>query len=153
MSKKRKSSQTQTFSPMTIGAGLLALVLIAAVFMLFSDRQEQAVGEAAVYPTEINVREAAAKRDAGVFLLDVREPFEWAESHIPGATHIPLGELQQRLDELPADQEVVVVCRSGNRSQTGRDILLAAGWEQVTSMSGGILDWQAAGYATAPGRP
>jgi rhodanese-related sulfurtransferase len=148
MSKKRKSSQTQSFSPMTIGAGLLALILIAAVFMLFSSQQE---GDTAVYPTEINVQEAAAKRDAGVLLLDVREPFEWAESHIPGATHIPLGELEQRLAELPADQEVVVVCRSGNRSQTGRDILLAAGWEQVTSMGGGILDWQAAGLPTVSG--
>jgi rhodanese-related sulfurtransferase len=151
MRKKRKSSQTQTFNPMNIGVGVLALVLIAAVFLLFSDQQEQAVGDAAVYPAEVTIQEAAAKRDAGAFILDVREQFEWDSFHIPGSTHIPLGELDQRLSELPAEQEVVVVCRTGNRSQVGRDILLAAGWEQATSMSGGVVDWQAAGYPIVSG--
>jgi rhodanese-related sulfurtransferase len=81
----------------------------------------------------------------------VREPDEWVESHIPGATLIPLGELASRVSEVPQDQEVVVVCRSGNRSAEGRDILLSAGFEHVTSMAGGVNQWKAAGFETVSG--
>jgi rhodanese-related sulfurtransferase len=151
MRKKKKSPQTQTFNPMNIGVGLLALVLIAAVFLLFSDQQEQVAGDTAVYPAEVSVADAVAMRDAGAYILDVREQFEWDSFHIPNSTHIPLGQLSQRLNELPTDREIVVVCRTGNRSQEGRDILLAAGWEQATSMSGGVVDWQAAGYPIVSG--
>ncbi|MEA5077769.1 MAG: rhodanese-like domain-containing protein, partial [Anaerolineaceae bacterium] len=69
----------------------------------------------------------------------------------PGATLIPLGELANRLSELPKDQEIVVVCRSGNRSAQGRDILLNAGFTNVTSMAGGMNQWSAAGYETTSG--
>jgi rhodanese-related sulfurtransferase len=151
MRKKKKSPQTQTFNPMNIGVGLLALVLIAAVFLLFSDQQEQVAGDTAVYPAEVSVADAVAMRDSGAYILDVREQFEWDSFHIPNSTHIPLGQLSQRLNELPTDREIVVVCRTGNRSQEGRDILLAAGWEQATSMSGGVVDWQAAGYPIVSG--
>jgi rhodanese-related sulfurtransferase len=102
-------------------------------------------------PPEISVAEAAAGRDAGAFILDVREPEEWDEFHIPGATLIPLGQLAARASEVPDGKEIIVVCRSGNRSAEGREILLAAGFEQVSSMAGGMLDWQAAGYATVSG--
>lgn len=102
-------------------------------------------------PSEISVNVAAAKRDAGAFILDVREPDEWVEFHIPGATLIPLGELEARVNEVPTDREVVVVCRSGNRSQVGRDILLNSDFKLVTSMAGGMKQWSAAGYDTASG--
>ena len=69
-------------------------------------------------------------RDEGVFVLDVRQPEEWDEIHIPGATLIPLDQLETRLSEVPQDQPVLVYCRSGNRSEEGRDILLAAGIEK-----------------------
>ena len=52
------------------------------------------------------------------------------------------------VNEVPADQDVVVICRSGNRSQTGRAILLDAGFENVTSTDGGMNAWSAAGYPT-----
>jgi rhodanese-related sulfurtransferase len=55
------------------------------------------------------------------------------------------------VNELPRDQEIVVVCRSGNRSQQGRDILLQAGFTQVTSMAGGLSQWRSAGYSTVTG--
>jgi len=84
-------------------------------------------------------------QDEGVFVLDVREQEEWDEYHAPMATLIPLGELQARLSEVPKDKEILVVCRSGNRSQEGRDILLAAGYN-ATSMAGGMKDWSAKGY-------
>jgi rhodanese-related sulfurtransferase len=102
-------------------------------------------------PDEIAVAEAAAKREAGAFILDVRTQEEWNEYHIPGATLIPLDQLETRLNEVPQDKEVVVVCRSGNRSKPGRDALKAAGYTQVTSMSGGLKEWQAANLPTVTG--
>jgi rhodanese-related sulfurtransferase len=54
--------------------------------------------------------------------------------------------LESRLAELPEDEPIVVVCRSGNRSQAGRDILLANGYEPATSMEGGLNAWRDAGY-------
>jgi len=102
-------------------------------------------------PAEISSTEAKAKKDAGAFMLDVREQSEWNEVHMPGATLIPLGQLANRLKDLPKDKEIVVVCRSGNRSATGRDILKQAGFTSVTSMAGGMNDWQAKGFAVATG--
>ncbi|MEW5990949.1 MAG: rhodanese-like domain-containing protein [Chloroflexota bacterium] len=99
----------------------------------------------------VTVAQAAALRDDGAFVLDVREPDEWAAGHIPGATLIPLGELATRIGELPRDLSIVVVCRSGNRSAQGRDILLSAGFPAVTSLDGGMADWTAAGMPVETG--
>jgi phage shock protein E len=106
---------------------------------------------AAPLPDTVSIAEAAAKREAGAFILDVRTPEEWNDYHIPGSTLIPLDQLENRLNEVPKDKEVVVVCRSGNRSQPGRDILKSAGFTQVTSMSGGLKEWKAAGLPTVTG--
>lgn len=103
------------------------------------------------YPLEISLEEAVAKHEEGVFILDVRQPDEWNEYHVAGSTLIPLGELASRVSELPRDQEIVVVCRSGNRSAQGRDILIEAGFTQVTSLAGGLSQWQAAGYPVVSG--
>jgi rhodanese-related sulfurtransferase len=105
----------------------------------------------AALPAEVDVAKAKELQAAGAFVLDVREPSEWVEGHIEGATLIPLGELESRVAEVPADKQVVVVCRSGNRSATGRDILLGAGLPSVTSMAGGVNDWGAAGYPLVTG--
>lgn len=143
-----QKSKQQGFSPALLWAGVGILAALLAGVLLFNPGKEAA---AETLPREISVTEAAALRDAGAFILDVREPEEWNESHIPGATLIPLGELAARVNEVPRDQKIVVVCRSGNRSQQGRDILLAAGFEQVTSMAGGIKQWKAAGFETVSG--
>jgi rhodanese-related sulfurtransferase len=102
-------------------------------------------------PLEVSVAEAATLRDAGAFVLDVREPDEWVAGHIPGATLIPLGELASRVAEVPRARDVVVVCRSGNRSAQGRDILLGAGHAAVTSMAGGMNDWAGSGRPIVTG--
>ena len=96
--------------------------------------------------------EAVAKQQEGAFILDVREPSEWNDAHIEGATLVPLGELESRVNELPRDQEIVVACRSGNRSAQARDVLLNDGFTQVTSMAGGLNQWKAAGYPTVSGQ-
>jgi rhodanese-related sulfurtransferase len=84
-------------------------------------------------------------QQSGTFVLDVRTQEEWDEYHAPNTTLIPLDQLQNRLSEVPKDREILVVCRSGNRSQQGRDILLTAGYN-ATSMTGGLKEWYAKGY-------
>ncbi len=97
-------------------------------------------------PAQISVDEAHQLYQEGVFFLDVRTQEEWDDFHAPNATLIPLDQLETRLNELPNNEQIVVVCRSGNRSQAGRDILLNNGFEQVTSMAGGLNAWRSAGY-------
>ena len=80
-----------------------------------------------------------------VVLIDVREQSEYDEVHIPGITLIPLGEVPQRLDEIPTDKTVIMTCRSGNRSGQATDFLRENGFDNVHNMSGGIGAWQAAG--------
>ncbi len=101
-------------------------------------------------PRAISVNEAYSMYQNGAFVLDVRTVEEWNEYHAPNTTLIPLDQLASRVNELPRDRDIVVVCRSGNRSQEGRDILLGAGFERVTSMTGGLLEWRANGYPIEP---
>lgn len=102
-------------------------------------------------PSEISVQEAFSLHQSGAFLLDVREPFEWDQIRIPTATLIPLGQLAARVNEVPRDRPILVLCRSGNRSLEGRDILRRAGFTNVTSVRGGLRQWYAAGFPTAQG--
>lgn len=128
--------------------GTIALVILAVLVWIVANGNSNA---GSGLPTEISVSEALAKREAGAFILDVRQPEEWNEAHIPDSTLIPLDQLAARVNEVPKDQEIVVVCRSGNRSAQGRDILLQAGLSNVTSMAGGLNQWKAAGYPTSSG--
>ena len=102
-------------------------------------------------PVEISVADAVAMRDDGAFVLDVREPSEFAAGHISGATLIPLGELATRVGEVPRDRSVIVVCRTGHRAAQGRDILIGAGFYAVSSMTGGMTEWIAQGQPIVTG--
>lgn len=146
-SKRAPQKSAQPSRTLLIALAVLVVVAVGVVVVL-SNRSSSMTS---TMPAEITVAEAAVKRSAGAFVLDVREPSEWNESHIPGATLIPLGQLASRVNEVPRDKEVVVVCRSGNRSQQGRDILKSAGFTQVTSMAGGITQWKASGLETVIG--
>lgn len=75
---------------------------------------------------------------AGGFLLDVREPVELAVEQLPDALNIPLGQLRERLEELPRDREILIICRSGQRAYTAARILLQHGY-QARVVSGGML--------------
>ena len=79
--------------------------------------------------------------NAGVFLLDVREPQEHQICSIPGSVLIPLGELPNRISELGGHKDVVVHCKSGVRSAKAVKILSDAGFTKVRNLSGGILRW------------
>jgi rhodanese-related sulfurtransferase len=86
---------------------------------------------------------AAAVPDKA-WLLDVREDDEWAAGHVSGATHIPLGQLGARTAELPPNEEIYVICRTGMRSGRATQALNGAGW-QALNVAGGMRDWAAAG--------
>jgi rhodanese-related sulfurtransferase len=85
--------------------------------------------------------------DDGAYLLDVREPDEWAAGHAPGAHHLPMMEVPARMGEIPADTDVVVVCRSGGRSGQVVSYLLGQGWDNLRNLDGGMQSWAAAGKA------
>ena len=91
---------------------------------------------------QITVKEFKARRDAGddIFLLDVREPYEYQIAQI-GGTLIPQNDVPNRLVEIPRDREIVVQCRSGARSQRIAELLKQSGYTQVVNLAGGILAW------------
>jgi rhodanese-related sulfurtransferase len=87
----------------------------------------------------------ASQVDENAFVLDVREPDEWAAGHAPGAHHIPMMEVPARLAEVPEDADVVVVCRSGGRSGQVVGYLMNHGWDNLRNLDGGMRAWAAAG--------
>jgi len=82
----------------------------------------------------------------GHVLIDVRTPEEFASGYIEGAVNIPLDQISNRLSEIPQDQQVVLYCRSGNRSNQAASILRSAGYSNILDL-GGVIAWQSAGYS------
>ena len=77
-------------------------------------------------------------------LLDVREDDEWAAGRAPGAVHVPMTQLAERLEEVPDGDPVYVICRSGGRSARVTAYLNSQGWDSV-NVAGGMGSWAAAG--------
>jgi sulfur-carrier protein adenylyltransferase/sulfurtransferase len=104
---------------------------------------EVAVTSASNSETETDVKELKRKIDAkeDFFLLDVREPNEFQIGRIPGSTLIPLGEVPQRVNEIPRDKEIIVHCKMGGRSARAASFLREQGYANVKNLKGGILDW------------
>ncbi len=135
-----------------VQVGILIIVAIA-IFLIATLGGESASTVAPrteALPATVSVDKAYQMYQDGTFVLDVRTKEEWEEFHAPNTTSIPLDELPDRVNELPADQTILVVCRSGNRSQAGRDILRQAGFS-ATSMTGGLNEWRASGYPVVSG--
>ncbi len=86
-------------------------------------------------------RVQAMARSGQALIVDVREGSEYRTGHIPRAKHISLGQLLQRIREVPKDKTVVVVCRSGNRSSKAAELLSQAGYRHVFNMAGGMQRW------------
>ncbi len=80
----------------------------------------------------------------GAQLVDVREPGEYAEAHVPGAVLVPMGQLPGRLHELDRATPVHVICASGGRSSAMGDVLAAAGFD-VVNVAGGTQGWISSG--------
>lgn len=98
---------------------------------------------------EIDVAELARRHAKGTYVLDVRNPDEYTEAHVPGAVLIPLGELSERWTEVP-EGEVLVICKSGGRSATAVQALNEAG-RTTTNVAGGTTAWIDAGHPVVTG--
>lgn len=94
---------------------------------------------------DITTEELKKRMDAGeeLFIIDVREPMEYAEFNI-GAENIPLGTLPMRLYDFDEDKdrEIIVHCKSGMRSNTAKALLIQSGFTNVRNLIGGMMEWQ-----------
>jgi sulfur-carrier protein adenylyltransferase/sulfurtransferase len=99
---------------------------------------------------EISTSEARGRVDSGdaPLFVDVREPDEWQEGHLPGALHVPRGNLESRIESLvpDKDREVVLYCASGSRSAFAAKALGELDYTNVWSLAGGFVDWKRNGY-------
>ena len=115
----------------------------------------------AALPTErgssLAVTDLAARLERGgtdaPFVIDVRQPSEYEEGHIPGAVAIGAGDLMSRLADLPRDRPIATICASGYRSSVAASLLRTAGFENVTWVPGGVPSWDAQGLPLAYGPP
>jgi rhodanese-related sulfurtransferase len=89
---------------------------------------------------EISVSDLALEIEAGGWVLDVREDFEFEDGHVPQAHLIPLNTVPDRYLEVPQTERIFVICKSGRRSQTAADFLASKGYD-VVSVSGGTDGW------------
>jgi rhodanese-related sulfurtransferase len=152
--QRRHKTHRRNLAWLWVSLGALLLVGVAILLM-----QPKATPSSGISPTPgtssvgITPAQAYAKYQQGVFFLDVRTQAEWDTFHLTGSTLIPLDQLPNRLSELPKDKEIVVVCLSGHRAQSGVTTLQQAGFTQVSYLSGGLQAWTSAGYpveGTAP---
>lgn len=100
--------------------------------------------------TEIDVHQLHAVGTDDAEIIDVREPAEYVAGHVPGARLVPMSQLGGRLEELPTDRPVYVVCASGNRSAAMTDLLRSRGVDAV-NVAGGTKAWMAAGLPVVEG--
>ncbi|MGC9469687.1 MAG: rhodanese-like domain-containing protein [Anaerolineae bacterium] len=154
-----KRTMRRSISPIVLTIGMIGILLTGALLAgcgftaeAATGAQDQQVLDAAV-TAEVSLGPevdpdtvATLSAEGAIAVLDVREEWEFAEGHIPGATLVPLGSLRQRTSEIPTDIPVVLVCRSGNRSGQAYRYLLEQGFSNVHNMTGGMIAWQARGH-------
>jgi phage shock protein E len=119
---------------------VIAIAFALVVVALFATRPR-----AASALSNVTVQQLQTAAAAGVLVLDVREPFEYAEGRVAGSTLVPLATVADRAGEFPKDEPVYVVCRSGNRSLVAARTLVEAGYSDVRNVEGGMIAWAAAG--------
>jgi len=130
---------------------VLSTVAVVLIILLVSNELSRRLQKfKTLDPAEV-ARKAGRE---GVALIDVREDNEWKAGHIKGARHIPVGKLENKLDEIRGENpdEVVLYCRSGSRSATAANILVKGGFENVSHLGGGILAWEGQNYPVAKGK-
>ena len=97
---------------------------------------------------EVSPKEAQGRMQQGAVLVDVREPHEYEEIHAQGAALMPLSEFESSYGTLSKDAEIILVCRSGARSEKAGQFLLDNGYSNVTNLTGGTLAWLQDGLPT-----
>lgn len=99
---------------------------------------------------EVDVDRLAAAAAAGAVVIDVRQPEEYVNGHVAGAELMPMGDVVARLDEIPTDEPVYVICQSGGRSLKAVQFLRAHGYD-ATSVAGGTKAWIESGREVVRG--
>ncbi|MGE5702469.1 MAG: MBL fold metallo-hydrolase [Clostridia bacterium] len=125
----------------SVGVDNVAGFIDLAIIDKYQDAGASLESYEEVLPSEI----ALQVEKGEVHVLDVRNQTEWEEGHIPGATHVMLGTLPNRLDEVPTDKPLLVQCRSGARSAMACSVLQSNGIKQVINLTGGITKWMQEG--------
>ena len=122
-----------------IASTTVLVILMAAAAFAEDPATEQA---ASISATELH---ALRESGAAPVVLDVRSAEEYAAGHIPGAVNIPFDQVAQRISEIDAPHGVALYCMVGPRARKGESALLAAGYDKVFHLEGGLAAWQAAG--------
>jgi rhodanese-related sulfurtransferase len=99
---------------------------------------------------EIDVDELEGHWSAGAFVLDVREPDEYQDGHVPGAVPVPLATVPEQVDAIPMNAPVYVICAAGGRSRSAAAFLRSSGVDAI-NIAGGTRAWIAAGKQTVTG--
>jgi hydroxyacylglutathione hydrolase len=131
---------------------MIGLDRVAGVFGADAVAAWEAGGRTPQTVQRVAPAEGAARVKAGATLLDVRGRSEWDAGHVPGAVHIPLGYLADRVAELPAGAPVVVHCQGGTRSAIAASVLQRAGVAQVYDLTDGFTGWRNAGLPVGNGQ-
>jgi rhodanese-related sulfurtransferase len=131
----------------------LRLIALAACLVCLSAVSLQPVranealppsSQQAVPTIEVRDLQALIKNKSFIFLLDVRQPEEFAQGHIEGAVLMPLGTLPDSYQQIPKGVKLVVYCRSGHRSAQAVSFLRDHGYDKAVSLAGGYTAWSAA---------
>ena len=108
---------------------------------------QQTAGTTATQPgqsySELSSEQLKSEIDSNkvLFILDVREKEEYAEGHLANSTLIPIGEIEARINELPKDKDIIVVCATGARSSAAANYLTQQGFPRIFNLNGGLTSW------------
>ena len=136
---KKSNQQQPGRNRLFLSAALVVVVAVVVGVILLTQNQSASTGSV-ISPQDYQSRFASADH----VLVDVRTPEEFASGHISGAVNIPLDTISTRLSEIPQDRDVVLYCRSGNRSNQAWNLLNGEGYSRIYDL-GGVIAWQAAG--------
>ncbi len=132
-----------------MGRFAIAIVLGALVATVAFAEDPESTKVPSISAAELH---AWGESGAAPVVIDVRTPNEYASGHIPGAINIPFDQVAQRIAEIETPQGVALYCMVGPRARMGESALLAAGYQRVLHLEGGLAAWKAAGLPIE-GRP
>jgi len=123
------------------------IIAVSAVMIYYTQIQ---LTSTTISYGDVTVEEAKSliESDSSLIILDVRTREEYDSGHIEGTILIPVSELEDRLDEISKEEELLIYCRTGNRSSNSVNILKANGYTKIFHMNDGIIAWIQAGYPT-----
>lgn len=104
----------------------------------------QAGGQPMILEMSLHTFQQKIEEGQPLFILDVREPDEYESGHIPGAVHIPLGEVEDRAEELNRETLIYLICHSGRRSELAAQKLKEKGFHQLMNIVSGMNSWTGA---------